>query len=112
MEMWHPNPDFFFLPGAGPILDLTSGYVQRVVSAFPKVGDRAPWTMPQSYVKDKIAFRRADVTQDMFFAPLGAKGVTLPSGAQAPAQLPLPGSSSNADGTAGDLVDATAAVVP
>ena len=22
MEMWHPNPDFFFLPGGGPILDL------------------------------------------------------------------------------------------
>ncbi len=21
MEMWHPNPDFFFLPGGGPILD-------------------------------------------------------------------------------------------
>lgn len=21
MEMWHPNPDFFFLPGGGPVLD-------------------------------------------------------------------------------------------
>lgn len=97
---------------AGPIMDLTAGYVQRVIATFPKVGDRAPWTMPQSYVKDKIAFRRADVTQDMFFAPLGAKGVALPQSAPAPAELPLPGSSSNADGTAGDLVDATAAVVP
>ncbi len=22
MEHWHPNPDFFFLPGAGPVLDI------------------------------------------------------------------------------------------
>ena len=93
---------------AGPILDLTSGYVQRIVSAFPKVGDRAPWTMPQSYVKDKIAFGRADVTEDMFFAPLGAKGVSLPQGAAAPAQLPLPGSSSNVDGSVGDVVEVPA----
>lgn len=93
---------------AGPIMDLTSGYVQRIVSIFPKVGDRAPWTMPQNYLKDKIAFRRADVTEDMFFAPLGAKGVALPSGAEAPAQLPLPGSSSNVDGAVGDVVEVPA----
>lgn len=93
---------------AGPIMDLTSGYVQRIVSTFPKVGDRAPWTMPQNYLKDKIAFRRADVTEDMFFAPLGAKGVALPSGAEAPAQLPLPGSSSNVDGAVGDVVEVPA----
>lgn len=89
---------------AGPILDLTAGYIQRVVAAFPKVGDRAPWTMPQNYVKDKIAFRRADVTTDMHFLPVGTKGATLPSGAEAPASLDLPGTSSNVDGSAGDLV--------
>jgi predicted dehydrogenase len=27
MEHWHPNPDFFFLPGAGPMLDLGPYYV-------------------------------------------------------------------------------------
>lgn len=27
MEHWHPNPDFFFLPGAGPILDLGPYYL-------------------------------------------------------------------------------------
>ncbi|WP_435200973.1 flavin-containing monooxygenase [Janibacter sp. GS2] len=89
---------------AGPILDLTAGYVQRAVARFPKVGDRAPWTMPQNYVKDKIAFSRADVTEAMHFLPVGAKGATLPRGAQAPASLDLPGSSSNADDSAGDLV--------
>jgi len=79
----------------GPILDLTSGYVQRVVGRFPKIGDRVPWKMPQNYLKDKISFARADVTQDMHFMPDGAKGVTLPSGAEAPLELDLPGSSSN-----------------
>lgn len=89
---------------AGPILDLTAGYVQRVVGSFPKVGDRAPWTMPQNYVKDKIAFGRADVTADMHFLPVGTKGATLPRGAEAPESLDLPGSSSNADDSAGDQV--------
>ncbi|WP_242612836.1 hypothetical protein [Janibacter limosus] len=92
---------------AGPILDLTAGYVQRVVSAFPKVGDRAPWTMPQNYVKDKFAFARADVTTDMHFVPVGAKGETLPQGAAAPAELALPGTSSNVDGSPGDVRDET-----
>ncbi len=93
---------------AGPILDLTSGYVQRVISRFPKVGDRAPWTMPQNYLRDKIAFARADVTQDMHFVPIGAKGAPLPVGAQAPEHLPLPGSSSNEDGSPGDRSPAVA----
>src|SRR5699024_4135869 len=82
---------------AGPILELTSGYVQRVVGQFPKVGARAPWTMPQNYVKHKIAFRRADVTDSMHFLPVGTKGASLPRGAEAPASLDLPGTSSNAD---------------
>lgn len=89
---------------AGPILDLTAGYIQRVVGRFPKVGDRAPWTMPQNYVKDKIAFGRADLTDSMHFLPVGTKGATLPRGAQAPSTLDLPGTSSNADESVGDLV--------
>lgn len=88
---------------AGPIMNLTSGYIQRVIGQFPKVGDRAPWTMPQNYLRDKIAFRRADVTEDMHFLPVGTKGATLPRGAAAPARLDLPGTSSNADGSVGDL---------
>lgn len=91
-----------------PILDLTSGYVQRAVGAFPKVGDRDPWTMEQSYMKDRRAFRAADVTQDMHLVPLGAVGVHLPTGAAAPATVDLPGSSSNTDDSVGDLVEVRA----
>ena len=31
MEHWHPNPDFFFLPGAGPMLDLGPYYIANLV---------------------------------------------------------------------------------
>lgn len=32
MEAWHPNPDFFFRPGAGPILDMGPYYVTNLVN--------------------------------------------------------------------------------
>lgn len=32
MESWHPNPDFFFLPGAGPILDIGPYYVTSLIN--------------------------------------------------------------------------------
>ena len=32
MEHWHPNPDFFFLPGAGPVLDLGPYYVTNLIN--------------------------------------------------------------------------------
>jgi predicted dehydrogenase len=31
MEHWHPNPDFFFQPGGGPILDLGPYYISNLV---------------------------------------------------------------------------------
>ena len=32
MEHWHPNPDFFFKPGAGPILDIGPYYIASLVN--------------------------------------------------------------------------------
>ena len=32
MEKWHPNPDFFFLPGGGPIFDLGPYYIANLVN--------------------------------------------------------------------------------
>ncbi len=37
MEHWHPNPDFFFLPGAGPIFDLAPYYVTNLVQLLGPV---------------------------------------------------------------------------
>ncbi|VAW23741.1 Putative oxidoreductase [hydrothermal vent metagenome] len=70
MESWHPNPDFFFRPGGGPILDLGPYYIAnlinlvgpvRRVSAFastpkkfrtigsgPRKGEKVPVSTPTS----------------------------------------------------------------
>lgn len=37
MEMWHPNPDFFFQPGGGPVLDLGPYYVSNLVQLLGPV---------------------------------------------------------------------------
>lgn len=37
MEMWHPNPDFFFLPGGGPMLDLGPYYVTNLIQLLGPV---------------------------------------------------------------------------
>ena len=37
MEHWHPNPDFFFLPGAGPVLDIGPYYVTNLVQLLGPV---------------------------------------------------------------------------
>lgn len=31
MEHWHPNPDFFFQPGGGPVLDLGPYYIGNLI---------------------------------------------------------------------------------
>ncbi|MTH78090.1 Gfo/Idh/MocA family protein [Paracoccus aestuariivivens] len=68
MEHWHPNPDFFFLPGGGPILDLGPYYItnfvsllgpvarvtaltgmastERVIGSEPRAGERIPVKTP------------------------------------------------------------------
>ena len=62
MEHWHPNPDFFFKPGGGPLLDIgpyyltaminllgpvasvtayaTQGFEERVITSQPRNGER------------------------------------------------------------------------
>jgi predicted dehydrogenase len=32
LEHWHPNPDFFFRPGAGPVLDIGPYYVTNLIN--------------------------------------------------------------------------------
>ncbi|HET6484629.1 MAG TPA: NAD(P)/FAD-dependent oxidoreductase [Actinoplanes sp.] len=50
-----------------PLLDLSSGYVQRALDIFPRQGDRAPWIVRQNYLRDVLTTPRADVTRDMTF---------------------------------------------
>lgn len=37
MEHWHPNPDFFFLPGGGPVLDLGPYYIADLINLIGPV---------------------------------------------------------------------------
>ena len=37
MEHWHPNPDFFFQPGAGPILDIGPYYITNLIQLIGPV---------------------------------------------------------------------------
>jgi predicted dehydrogenase len=37
MEMWHPNPDFYFQPGGGPVLDMGPYYVNNLVNLIGPV---------------------------------------------------------------------------
>ncbi len=68
MEHWHPNPDFFFQPGGGPILDLGPYYLanliqligpvkqvaalttipfkERTISSKPRFGQKVPVNTP------------------------------------------------------------------
>jgi monooxygenase len=50
-----------------PLLDLSSGYVQRALEQFPSQGDRDPWLVRQNYLRDVLTARRTDVTRDMTF---------------------------------------------
>ncbi|MFL6848977.1 MAG: flavin-containing monooxygenase [Sphingomicrobium sp.] len=47
---------------ARPVIDFSSGYVQRAQGLLPSQGDRAPWQVPQNYVRDSLgmAFGRID----------------------------------------------------
>jgi predicted dehydrogenase len=44
MEHWHPNPDFFFLPGGGPMLDLGPYYIANLINLLGPVARVAALT--------------------------------------------------------------------
>jgi len=46
-------------PGAAPMLDLTSGYVQRAADTLPRQGRAYPWRVTQSYLRDAAQMRLA-----------------------------------------------------
>ncbi|NKK04049.1 gfo/Idh/MocA family oxidoreductase [Rhizobium leguminosarum bv. viciae] len=71
MESWHPNPDFFFRTGGGPVLDLgpyylaqlvnllgpvkevfasaSTGFGTRTIGSGPRAGEVIPVETPTSY---------------------------------------------------------------
>jgi monooxygenase len=61
------TPELSAVRATRPLLDLTSGYVQRGAARFPKQGDREPWKVRQNYPAELLSMSRADVTRDMVF---------------------------------------------
>jgi len=41
-----------------PVIDFTSGYVQRALETLPSQGSKAPWRLHQNYIKDIALMRR------------------------------------------------------
>ena len=46
---------------SGPMLGLTSGYIQRAAHLLPKQGSVHPWKVHQSYLRDYRALKMSDV---------------------------------------------------
>ena len=58
-----PDPDL----QEKPLLDLSSGYVQRSIGDFPRQGDRGPWQVRQNYVLDSLVTLRRDISDSLAF---------------------------------------------
>jgi cation diffusion facilitator CzcD-associated flavoprotein CzcO len=44
-----------------PLIDLTSGYVQRSIEQLPRQGPAAPWRLYQNYPRDRVMLKRRSV---------------------------------------------------
>ncbi|MEQ9041772.1 MAG: Gfo/Idh/MocA family oxidoreductase [Silicimonas sp.] len=62
MEHWHPNPDFFFLPGAGPVLDIGPYYVTNLVQLLGPVSRVAAVTVTPSEMRTILSEPRKGET--------------------------------------------------
>ncbi len=58
-----------YLPEGGaeeePMMDFTSGYVQRAVDKFPRQGKHVPWRVYQNYIMDSLLLRFRPVRDDV-----------------------------------------------
>ncbi|WP_339692219.1 NAD(P)/FAD-dependent oxidoreductase [uncultured Parasphingorhabdus sp.] len=65
--------------GTEPMLDFSSGYVQRAIKDLPKQGDRKPWRLNQNYPKDIINLRHKAVNDGVIvFSRPSAGAARLP----------------------------------
>ncbi len=64
--------------GTEPMLDFSSGYVQRAIKDLPKQGDRKPWRLNQNFPKDIINLRHKAVDDGVIvFSRPGAAIINL-----------------------------------
>ena len=67
--------------GSGPILALTSGYIQRSAHLLPKQGSVHPWKVHQSYLRDYRALKMGEIDDSFmeFTGPVTEPVVPLAS---------------------------------
>jgi hypothetical protein len=57
-------------PGAvdrKPVIDFSSGYVQRALATMPSQADRPPWRVRQNYLRDLAAMTFGRLDEDLSF---------------------------------------------
>ena len=54
-----------------PLLDLSSGYIQRALPDLPRQGDRGVWRMRQNYPLDSVLTLRRDLEKTLEFSTAG-----------------------------------------
>jgi cation diffusion facilitator CzcD-associated flavoprotein CzcO len=70
-----------------PLLDFTSGYVQRSLDQFPKQGSKEPWKLRQNYVFDIRTIRRGAIDDGVMrfgFGGTGTVGACKPDDSSRP----------------------------
>ena len=100
MEMWHPNPDFFFLPGAGPVLDLGPYYITNLINLIGPVKRVAALAIDAgegAHHHHRAAQRRGDPGRDADQHPRAA-GIRQRRGGDAERELGRLGAPPRADG--------------
>jgi cation diffusion facilitator CzcD-associated flavoprotein CzcO len=56
-----------------PLIDFSSGYVQRAIHMFPRQGSRTPWRLHQNYARDLVLLRFGQIDDEaMEFRGAGA----------------------------------------
>ncbi|NUR13353.1 MAG: hypothetical protein HOQ20_16150 [Bradyrhizobium sp.] len=48
-----------------PVIDFSSGYVQRAQAVMPSQGDRHPWQVRQNYVRDLAAMTFGRIDEEL-----------------------------------------------
>ena len=51
-----------------PVIEFSSGYVQRAIAVLPSQGDRYPWRIEQNYVRDSFAMTFGPIGEALEFA--------------------------------------------
>jgi len=55
-----------------PLIDFSSGYIQRAIDKFPRQGSKAPWRLYQNYALDRLTLRHAPIADGVLELKAGA----------------------------------------